>query len=187
MIQALPSAANIWTAESAAQALQALECTELFKLSSRSAQEEVRIAHSMVAAISEGRKPDVRAMERGRLCCHRCLCMPVVRRAPGQVHRSAFVWQGRVGQEAREPRGKKKAKTPITFAELQPLRVFSWLLTEQENAIVSDMVKTCTDKKELTPVAAAASSSSASSSAVKSDEKKQFESSAMEKALDMFN
>jgi hypothetical protein len=36
-------------------------------------------------------------------------------------------------------------------------------------------------------VAAAASSSSASSSAVKADGKKQFESSAMKKALDMFN
>ena len=39
-----------------------MECTELFKFSSRSAQEKVRIAQNMVAAISEGRKPDVRAM-----------------------------------------------------------------------------------------------------------------------------
>ena len=74
----------------------------------------------------------------------------------------------------------------MTYIELQPLRVFSWLLTEQENAIVVDMVKTCADKKELAPVVAAASSS-ASSSAAKLDEKKQFESSAMKKALDMFN
>ncbi len=62
VIQALPSAKNIWSAESAVQKLQILEGTELFKLSSRSSQEKVRIAQNMVAAISEGRKPDVRAM-----------------------------------------------------------------------------------------------------------------------------
>jgi hypothetical protein len=62
VIQALPTAKVIWAAESAVQKLQALEGTELFKLSSRSAQEKVRIAQNMVAAISEGRKPDVRAM-----------------------------------------------------------------------------------------------------------------------------
>ncbi len=29
----------------------------------------------------------------------------------------------------------------MTYAQLQPLRVFSWLLTEQENAIVPEMAK----------------------------------------------
>ncbi len=62
VIQALPSATSVWSAESAVQKLQALEGIELFKLSSRSAQEKVRIAQNMVAAVSEGPKPDVRAM-----------------------------------------------------------------------------------------------------------------------------
>ena len=184
MLQALPSAAQIWTAESAAQKLQALECTELFKLSSRSAQEKVRIAQNMVAAISEGRKPDVRAMgEDDFVASVVSACQWFVEH---QVNKTDPPLYGKaaLAKKLENLDTKRKAKTPMTYFELQPLRVFSWLLTEQENAIVIDMVKTCTDRKDMHPGVAASSSSSSSGSPT---EKKNFESTAMKKALDMFN
>ena len=186
MILALPSAKCVWSAESAAQKLQALEGTPLFKLSSRSAQEKVRIAQNMVAAISEGRKPDVRAMgEDDFVATVVSACQWFVEH---QAKPTDPILYGKaaLAKKLENLENKKKGKTAVTYIELQPLCVFSWLLTEQENAIIVEMVKNCTDKKELAPVAAAAASSSSSSSS-KLDEKKAFESSAMKKALDMFN
>ncbi len=70
----------------------------------------------------------------------------------------------------------------MSYTGLQPLRGFSVLLTETEGAIVVDMVKNCTDKKDVMLVAAAASSASSSSSCTA----REFESTAMKETLDMF-
>ena len=74
----------------------------------------------------------------------------------------------------------------MTYAQLQPLRVFSWLLTEQENAFVLDMVKGCAEKKKDFMVVAASSAASSSSSFVAVKDK-EFEPTAMKQARDMFN
>ena len=112
VIQALPSAKSIWSAESAAQKLQALEGTELFKLSSRSAQEKVRIAQNMVAAISEGRKPDVRAMgEDDFVATVVSACQWFVEHQV-RLTDPPIVWQGSVGKEAGEPRQEEEGEDP---------------------------------------------------------------------------
>ena len=164
-----------------------MEGTELFKLSNRSAQEKVRIAQNMVAAISEGRKPDVRAMgEDDFVATVVSACQWFVEHQ-GKSTDPILYGKAALAKKLEKLEIKKKGKTSVTYIELQPLRVFSRLLTEQETRLLLRWSRLARTKKGLAPVAAAASSSSSSSSS-KLDEKKASESSAaMKEALGMFN
>ncbi len=140
----------------------------------------------MVAAISEGRKPDVRAMGDDEFVASVVsACQWFVEH---EVNAKDPILYGKaaLAKKMEELEVKKKSKTPVTYAQLQPLRVFSWLLTEQENAFVLDMVKGCAEKKKDVIVVAASSAASSSSGFVAVRDK-EFEPTAMKKALDMFN
>lgn len=59
ILKCMPSAGNIFGPEAAAQKLHSLAAGELFKMSSRSCQEQLKLAQELVAAIVQARVPDV--------------------------------------------------------------------------------------------------------------------------------
>lgn len=178
IMDALPRSGNIFSAASSAQKLHILASGDLFRLSSRSSQEKVRIAQNIVAAIVDSRKPDTRSAAQDDFVAAVVSSLGwflSVRKG------SETIYGEQAAKELLSIAVKKHDSKGLAFADLEPLRVFSHLLSECDNQQVDDMMKTI-GKQVKRPTAKVASASSSN----KAPKKKDSEQMALKKALSMF-
>ena len=176
----MPSAEKKYTCEETAQLLKNLASGSLFKMSSRSGQQKLRMTQQLVDAIVEGRRPETSVVAQ-------CTFLAEV------VGRFQWFLVRKVGGSTvygvealkavmSDAHAKLAAKT-ATLADVAPLQIFGWLLAGEEKLKAETMVKAIVTS--ATSMADCMKSKSTASSSKSTAVKKQ-EDSALQKALDMF-
>lgn len=140
VLKELPSVQKIAAAECAAQKLNALSGSDLYRFSSRSSQDRLKLAHTMLAAIVESRRPEVQSALAEDFLGN------VVTSFQWFLHCQAVgsktTWCGaEAAQRMLKSAGTKAQQNKAALEDIAPLRVFYWLLDDNQGEVVDRLAK----------------------------------------------
>lgn len=179
ILKELPSSQKLASAECVAQRLNALSGGDLYRLSSRSSQEKLKLTQTMLAAIVESRRPEVQSAMADEFLSKVVASFQwfLQYRAAGA---KTFSYGVEAIQHLLKAAESKSLQHKATLDDIAPLRVFHWLLDESQCELVDRLAK---------QVASSASSTLAvvkDKGTTKKKGGKEATDTALENALNMF-